>query len=55
MCTWPLKGVPKDVKKLVLKRQGELKSEKGVSQYSIAKTIYQIVRENHKKEKKIQS
>lgn len=36
--------MPADVKKFILKMQGEIKTTKGVSQYSQEKTIYQIIR-----------
>ncbi len=40
--------MPLDVRKYILKIQGETKAQKGVSQYSLQLTIYQIIRD-HKK------
>lgn len=47
-----LKEVPLDIRKYILKIQGEMKCEKGISQYSISQTVYKIIRDhkdNHKK------
>lgn len=44
--TLPLKDIPKDVRKYVLKIQGEMKEKKGVAQYSQQLTIFQIIREH---------
>lgn len=44
--TLPLKDYPIDVRRYVLKVQGEAKAEKGISQYSLCKTIYKIIREH---------
>lgn len=44
--------LPPDVKKFVLKVQGEAKAAKGVSQYSLQKTIIQIIRSYKLLEKK---
>lgn len=46
--TLPLKDIPTDVKKYLLKIQGQIKSQKGISQYSLCLTIFKIVRD-HKK------
>lgn len=43
-----LKSIPDDVLKFVLKVQGEIKSDKCISQYSLEKTFYHIVREYKK-------
>lgn len=40
-----LRAMPDDVKKYILKTQGEIKAKKG-TQYSQESTIYQIVREH---------
>lgn len=42
-----LRAVPDDLKKYLLKVQGEIKSKKG-TQYSLESTLYQIVREYKK-------
>lgn len=47
-----LKDVPLDVRKYVLKIQGEVKAEKGISQYSIYQTIYKIIKEHKEFNKK---
>lgn len=41
-----LRDMPKSVKKHVLKVQGEIKAEKGMSVYSQQSAIYQIIREH---------
>jgi hypothetical protein len=46
MPTLPLKEIPLDVKKHILKIQGEIKEKKGISQYSQSQTIFQIIREH---------
>ena len=44
--TIPLKEVPLDVRKYMLKIQGEAKERKGISQYSLSLTVFQIIREH---------
>lgn len=46
MPTLPLKNIPIDVRRYILKIQGEIKTKKGVSQYSQPQTIFQIIREH---------
>lgn len=46
MATFPLENIPLDVKKYILKMQGEIKSKKGVSQYNQQLVIFQIIREH---------
>jgi hypothetical protein len=50
MPTINLKNIPEDVRKYILKIQGEIKSKKG-TQYSQQLTIYQIIREHQQKNK----
>lgn len=38
--------MPLDIKKYVLQMQGDMKSKKGVSQYSQQLVIFQIIREH---------
>lgn len=48
-----MKGIPDDVKKYIVKIQGEIKNTKGISQFSQQATIMHIIREHKKmKEKK---
>jgi hypothetical protein len=47
-------NLPKDVKKYLLKIQGEAKEKKGIGKYSLQKTIEQIVKE-HKQNRKEKS
>lgn len=44
--TIPLKKVPLDVRRYILKIQGEAKERKGISQYSLCLTVFQIIREH---------
>jgi len=46
MPTLPLKDIPDDVKKYILKVQGDMKSQKCVSQYSLTAAIFKIIREH---------
>lgn len=46
MSTFPLENIPLDIKKYILKMQGEIKSKKGVSQYNQQLVIFQIIREH---------
>lgn len=46
MSTFPLENIPLDIKKYILKVQGEIKSKKGVSQYNQQLVIFQIIREH---------
>jgi hypothetical protein len=46
MATLPLKDIPLDVKRHILKIQGEIKIKKGISQYSQQLAIFQIIREH---------
>jgi len=41
-----LRDLPLDVRKYILKLQGEIKAERGVCQYSMPLTIYKIIREH---------
>lgn len=41
-----LKEIPNDIRKYILKVQGESKEKKCVAQYSQELTIYQIIREH---------
>lgn len=45
MSTLPLKNIPEDVKKYVLKVQGEIKAQKG-TQYSQQQTIFTIIKQH---------
>jgi hypothetical protein len=45
MATLPLKNIPVDVKKYILKLQGEIKAKKG-TQYSQEQTIFTIIRQH---------
>lgn len=51
MAIFHIKDLEKDVKKYLLKIQGEAKEKKGICKYSLQKTIEQVVRE-HKKYRK---
>lgn len=44
--TIPLKEVPLDVRKYMLKIQGEIKEQKGISQYSLCQTVFKIIRDH---------
>lgn len=44
--------IPVDVKKYILKFQGDVKTTKGIGQYSQQQAIYQIIREHKKFNKK---
>lgn len=48
MASLLLKDFPLDVRKFVIKIQGEIKYEKGISQYSMEHTIYKIIKEHPK-------
>lgn len=48
MAIFHIKNLAKDVKKYLLKIQGEAKEKKGICKYSLQKTIEQVARE-HKK------
>lgn len=41
-----LKYLPEDIIKYILKIQGEIKSKKGIGQYSQELTVMQIIREH---------
>jgi len=41
-----LKSIPEDVIKYLLKKQGEHKEKKGICQYSLELTIYEIIRQH---------
>jgi len=45
MATLPLKDIPDDVKKYILKVQGDIKAKKG-TQFSQISTVFQIIREH---------
>jgi hypothetical protein len=45
---YPLKNIPEDVYKILWREQAKLKTKKGVSQFSLASTIYHIVKEYDK-------
>lgn len=45
---YPLKNIPDDVYKILWREQGKLKAKKGVSQFSLASTIFHIVKEYDK-------
>lgn len=52
-----LRGVPEDVRKIVIREQGKEKENRGTNQFSMSTTIYKIIREwekcyNSQKEKK---
>lgn len=40
-----LKDFPLDVRKIVIKKQGEIKNEREISQFSMELTMYKIIRE----------
>lgn len=44
-----LKNMPDDVKEFLLKKQGDIKVEKKISQYSLEQTIYKIIRDYKEK------
>lgn len=46
MSIFPLKNMPMDIKKYILKVQGEMKVKKGLSRYSQELTIYKIIKEH---------
>lgn len=46
MATLPLKNIPIDVRKYILKVQGDMKVKKGVAQYSQNLVIFQLIREH---------
>lgn len=52
MSTLPLKNIPTDVKKYILKVQGDTKSKKGIASYSQVQTIYSIIREHKEQSEK---
>lgn len=41
-----LKDVQEDVLKFILKKQGDMKVEKGVAQYSISLTVFKLLKEH---------
>lgn len=43
--TYSFREMPDDIFKIILKEQNRIKLNKGVSQFSIEKTIYSILRE----------
>lgn len=45
MATINLKNIPEDIRKYILKIQGEVKAKKG-TQFSQTLTIFQIIREH---------
>ncbi len=50
-----LKDVPVDVLRIILKTQGSVKLDRGISQFSMEQTVYKIIRDYDKlkeKEKK---
>jgi hypothetical protein len=52
MATLPLKDIPEDVNKYILKVQGDIKAKKG-TQFSKISTVFQIIREHREiKERK---
>lgn len=38
-------GMPEDVYKILIRKQNKIKEQKGTTQYSLERTIYQIIRE----------
>jgi len=48
MASLLLKNLPLDVRKFIIKMQGEIKYEKGISQYSMELTMYKIIKEHPK-------
>jgi hypothetical protein len=46
MPVFPLKKMPEEVKKYILKVQAEIKIKKGTSNFSQESTIYKIIREH---------
>jgi hypothetical protein len=40
-----LKDVPEDVRKIILKKQTDIKNKKGHGNFSMASTVYAIIRE----------
>ena len=51
----PLKKMPEDVRKIILRVQYEMKVKRGTSQFSLPTTIYAIIREYDKNTKAISS
>lgn len=47
-----LKQIPSEISAYVLKKQGEIKSSKGVGQFSLSKTILQLIKEHKEMSKK---
>lgn len=45
MASLLLNNLPEDVRKLILKEQLKIKADRGTNQYSLALTIYKIIRE----------
>lgn len=45
---YPLKDIPADVYKILWREQAKLKAKKGLRQFSLASTMYHIVREYDK-------
>lgn len=46
MATIPLIDFPDDIKKFVIKKQNKIKEEKCITQYSLQKVIYNLLREH---------
>lgn len=51
MAQFPLKHFPLDVRRRLLQVQMNMKIKKGISQYSIALTLCQIIKEHEEMEK----
>ena len=49
-----LKNVPEDVRKIIIKSQSNEKENKGVNQYSMALTIFKIIKEWNNKCKPVE-
>jgi hypothetical protein len=50
MSLFPLKHFPEDVRKRILEVQFKMKTKKGIAQYSIERTIHQIIKEHQQME-----
>jgi hypothetical protein len=48
-----LKNMPTHIRKYLLKIQGEIKTEKCISQYSLESTIYKIISQQIENEKNV--
>jgi hypothetical protein len=52
MATITLKSIPEDLVKFILKKQFDMKVDRGINQLSLEKAIYKIIREQKELEEK---